>query len=46
MHDFDLANEETLKKIESEYGITPKDNDYFLSDILEQINEKPVANNV
>ncbi len=46
LHDFDLANEETFKKIESEYGIIPKDKDYFLSDIFEQINEKPVANNV
>jgi hypothetical protein len=46
LHDFDLANEETLKKIESEYGIIPEDKNYFLSDIFEQINEKPVANNV
>ncbi|WBX70348.1 hypothetical protein [Tenacibaculum retecalamus] len=40
LHDFDLADEETLKKIESEFGIIPKDKDYFLSDIFEQINEK------
>ncbi len=40
LYDFDLANEETLKKIESEFGIKPIDKDYFLSDIFEQIDEK------
>tara|TARA_R110002073_G_scaffold295388_1_gene461272 strand:- start:45 stop:176 length:132 start_codon:yes stop_codon:yes gene_type:complete len=40
LHDFDLADEQTLEKIESEFGIVPKDKDYFLSDIFEQINEK------
>ncbi len=40
LHDFGLANEKTLKKIESEYGIIPSGKDYFLSDIFEQINEK------
>ena len=46
LFDFDLENEKTLKKIESEYGIVPKGKDYFLVDIFEQIDEKPVANNV
>ena len=40
LHDFDLANEETLKKIESEFGVVPEDKDYCLSDIFEQIKEK------
>lgn len=40
LHDFGLADEATLKKIELEYEITPKDKDYFLSDIFEQIQEK------
>jgi len=40
LHDFDLADEKTLEKIELEFGIVPKDKDYFLSDIFEQINKK------
>tara|TARA_R100000541_G_C1850972_1_gene77588 strand:+ start:55 stop:561 length:507 start_codon:yes stop_codon:yes gene_type:complete len=40
LHDFDLADEQTLDKIKSEFGIVPNDKDYFLSDIFEQINEK------
>ncbi|WP_204345043.1 hypothetical protein [Psychroserpens algicola] len=40
LHEFDLDLEPTLKKIESEYGITPIDSDLFLADIFELIHNK------
>lgn len=37
LFDFDLDNEETLRKIKEEYGIEPS-GDLFLADIFEQIS--------
>ena len=40
LFDFDLENEVVLKNIEKEYGIVPKNKDYYLVTIFEQIEEK------
>lgn len=40
LKDFDIEDEETIKKIEKEYEVKLKKGDYYLSDIFEQINEK------